>query len=106
MSRKAVASRKTGAENWDAIYPGRTQTIAIGASSVQASLAMAAGTTCVQLCATVACFVAVGSNPTAASTTSMYIPANFPVLMAVNPNDKIAAIQSTGPGSLYITEGA
>lgn len=87
------------------ITPGVSQVLAIGSSSA-ASNAVGSNTTAVQLIATVACFISVGASPTAVANTSMYVPANIPIYIGVGPGQKIAAIQSTGAGSLYITEAA
>lgn len=100
-----AASTNSRGQSFDAIYPGTSQVVAVGAASVQ-STAMGAKTTVVQLVSTVACFVKFAANPTAAANTSSYLPPNVPVNYAVNPGDKIAAIQAVGAGSLYITEGA
>jgi len=69
--------------------------VAIGASSAQSS-ALNASTTLVVLTADAVCSVAVGANPTAA-TTSRRIPANVAVEIAVPANSgfKIAAIANT-----------
>lgn len=89
----------------NAIVPGVSQSLAIGASSAQ-STAVASATAVVQLIATVACFVKSGSSPTAVANTSTYLPANVPIMLGVNGGDKIAVIQASGAGVLYITEGA
>lgn len=87
----------------EAVTPGVSQVIALSGSSTQAGAAVGSQTQVVRLVATVACWVKSSANPTATNDgTSMYVPANVPVLMGVNPNEKIAAIGTTG--SLYITE--
>lgn len=105
MSKKAHALNVPHQTTFEAMYIGASQAITIGASSAQSS-ATQGGTTCVQLCSTVACFVAIGPNPTAAANTSCYLPANSPIKMACNPGDKVAVIQASAGGTLYMTEGA
>jgi len=87
------------------IYPGTSQSVAIGGSSTQSS-AVADTTTAVLLTATVACFIAVGASPTAVANTSMYLPANVPTYVGIAGGQKVAVIQASGGGTLYMTEGA
>lgn len=58
----------------------------------------------VRLVATTDCHVAVGTNPTA-TTSSMLLPAGVPEYFALLPDQRIAAIKASGAaaGSLYIT---
>lgn len=106
MSKKVTSITPPHAQCFEqAIYPGTSQSIAIGAASV-AGAAVGASTTLLQLCATIACFVAIGPTPTAAAGTSLYVPANVPVLVGCNPGDKVAVIQATAAGTLYVTEAA
>lgn len=85
----------------NAIHPGVSQSVSIGGTSTKSNLLQAA-TEVVQLVATVACFVQCGANPTAVVNTSMYIPANVPVLVGVTPGGYVAVIGTSG--TLYITE--
>lgn len=89
----------------NAIIPGVSQKVVVGASSLQ-SAKLGNSTQVIQVLATVACFIASGTNPTAVADTSMYIPANVPTLVGVSGASKVAVIQSAGGGFLYITEGA
>jgi hypothetical protein len=79
------------------------QTVAIGAASAQSS-AMNRHSGVVRLVATVTCFVEIGTNPTAAAATGMYLPAGVPEYFTVPQQGKVAVIQAVGAGSLYITE--
>ena len=85
------------------LRPNTSQMVAIGAASVQ-SAAVAATTEIVRLVATVDCFVAFGTNPTAVANTSMRLVAGLPELFRINSSAKVAVIQASGGGSLYITE--
>ena len=74
--------------------------VAIGGTSAQ-SAALAAGGYI--LTPTSDCHIAVGSNPTAIATgASKYCPADQDLAIAVGANEKIAVIQDTGAGFLYV----
>lgn len=107
-----------------AARPALSQTVAIGAASTQ-SAAFGTGmigsynadgtpittpnqTQHVRLVATSACWVAFGSNPTAAASTSpsIYLPAGTPEYFWVVAGEKIAVIQDSSAGSLNIGECA
>ena len=47
--------------------------------------------------------IAIGSAPTA-TTDDRPVTAKVDVLVALQPNDKVSAIQQSGPGDLYVTE--
>ena len=75
-----------------AMPPAASQDVAIGAESAQSD-ALNAATALVRLCADTACYVALGSDPTAAAE-AWYLPADVPEYVAV-PRDgtrKIAVI--------------
>lgn len=70
------------------------QTIAISGSSQQTTAITA---TEVDITADTACFVAVGTNPTAALNTSYRIPATqVPIRLGITSGDKIAVIGTSG----------
>lgn len=50
----------------------------------------------VDLCVDTACWVEIGSNPTAALNTSYYLPANTVVRFPITSGNKIAVIGTTG----------
>jgi hypothetical protein len=85
---------------------GTTQSIAIGASSVQ-SAATALDTDLVRIVCTSDCNVAIGANPTASATTSAFLPAGIVEYVEITGGQKVAVIQKTGgsAGTLFITEG-
>jgi|SRR4051812_3102165 hypothetical protein len=106
MSSKAI-STGTGTSplnGFDALYPGTSQALAVAGTSAQ-SAAVGGNTTIVRIYATQDCWVALGPNPTAAANTSMFLAAGAPEYLAINPGEKIAAIQASAAGSLYISEG-
>lgn len=104
--------------------PALSQTIAIGAGSIQSapfSMAVAPGgsytltgspmtspnqTMHVRLVATSDCWIAFGANPTAVAsgTASVLLPAGVPEYFWVYPGERVAAIQSSAGGSLNIAE--
>lgn len=81
---------------------GTARTVAIGATSAQ-SAALTADA--VRLVSTVDCFIAIGSDPTAANT-SHFFPAYSAEIIDAGAGNKIAAIQSASSGTLYISEVA
>ncbi len=101
-STKALGNQH---ESFEAIVPGASQALAFTNVSAQ-SVAVGANTTLVRLFATEDCFIAIGSNPTAAANSSMFIPSGISEYIGIAKGDKIAAIYSTTNGTLYITEGA
>lgn len=57
----------------------------------------------VRLVSTVACFVEIGASAVAAADTSMYLAPNVPEYFHVPLGARVAVIQSSGAGFLYIT---
>lgn len=88
-----------------ALVPGTTQTVAIGAASTQ-STAVGASTKFVRLVGTVDCHVQLGADPTASQTTSLYLPAGVVEYLPITGGWKVATIQRSGgsTGSLFVTE--
>lgn len=79
---------------------GKSQAVVFTGTSAQ-SAAIDADSICVQ--ATSACFVEIGANPTATVNTSHYIGANQPTYLQMTPGFKIAAVQLSAGGTLYVT---
>lgn len=61
-------------------------------------------TTHIRLISTTNCWVVFGANPTATSTTGMYLPALSPEYFWVVRGEKVAVIQDTAGGTLNISE--
>lgn len=59
----------------------------------------------VRLVATADVFVAIGADPTA-TTSSAYLPAGVVEYVAVRPGQKVAALQASAAGTLYVTQTA
>ena len=82
------------------------QEVTVGAASAQSSVIGTAGQTpnrVVRLCATTACRIAVGTNPTATATGTL-LPANVAEFTELTPGERIAVIQESAAGKLSITE--
>jgi len=78
---------------------GSVVTVASGASSASSA---ALSHDLVEVTATLDCYIAIGSAPTASATT-MYLPASLPRLFHIlNGTDKIAAIKKSSDGVVHI----
>jgi len=88
--------------NLPAIFPGASQRVAVGAASVQSTV-LGPQTGLVRVCASTDCNIAFGINPVA-TATSLYLPAGAIEYFGVNPGEKIAVIQVSTGGFLFITE--
>lgn len=94
-----------------AIIPGVSQAVSFAGTSVQSATFQTKNefgkpTSWLRLYATADCFIKRGgSSPTAAANTSMILPAGLVDYYELLPGDtKIAVIQSSAVGTLYITE--
>lgn len=86
------------------IRPGNSQKIAFTGTSQQSS-AFGVDVSIVQIFATEDCYIKIGADPTANTTTSSFVPSGFILYYNAVPGEKIAVIRSTANGTLYITEG-
>lgn len=80
---------------------GTAQTVAYDAS-VQ-STAVGLNTTVIRVVSTTDCHVAIGTNPTA-TTSSTFLPVYSVEYFKIAPGSKIAAIKNATAGTLYVTE--
>lgn len=86
---------------------GNTAGQSISVSTSSAASTNAIGDTTAYVYSTVECFIVKGAAPTATVAAGLPVPANVPMRVAgLKPTDKIAAIASTGSGTLYIRPGA
>lgn len=85
---------------------GTTQVVNFGLSSVATNNAMSKNTIIVRLVATTACFVRISTGTPTATTSDLFLPAGVPEYFAVNGWEtvKVAALQASASGSLYVTE--
>jgi hypothetical protein len=91
------------ADGFQAIQPGASQVVAYTGTAAN-STAMAASI--VRLYATTDCFVKISQAGTAATASDMILPATSVEYFVCHGGDIISVIQSSGAGSLYITQGA
>lgn len=84
-------------------YPSTTQSVATGAASAAITNPVGDHIQVVRLVATAACHVAFGDAP-AATASDMYLPADEPEYFTIHPGQKVAAIQDSAAGVLYVTE--
>jgi len=90
-------------ETIQALAPGTTQTVSTASSSAATSNAFASGTTVVRIIATEDCNIVFAASPTA-TTSSTFLPANQVEYFKVTAGDKVAAIQNSASGTVYVTE--
>ena len=84
---------------------GATQVLTVGLSSV-ASSALSKNTIIVRLVSTADCFVKISTGNPTATAGDLFMPAGIPEYFAVNGWEtvKVATLQSSAGGSLYVTE--
>ena len=85
-----------------AICPGTAAVVAIGPASTQS---VAINSQIVRLLATADCHVVFGEDP-AATGNDTPLPANLPEYFVFVPGHKVAVIQDSATGVLYITPAA
>lgn len=83
---------------------GITERVTVGAASAQTAVVFAPETTVIRLQADTDCFVLTGASPTAAAATSMPLVAGQETFLRVLPTDKVAVIQKTAAGFLWVTQ--
>jgi hypothetical protein len=89
-----------------ALLPSTTQTVAISGTSAATANALSKNTVVIRVLATTACFINIGTETPTATTANTPIAANIPEYFRVNGYEtlKVAGIQATAAGSLYVTE--
>lgn len=89
-----------------ALAPSTTQTVTISGTSAATANALSKETVVIRVLATTACFINIGTDTPTATTANTPISANIPEYFRVNGNQtiKVAGIQLSAGGSLYITE--
>lgn len=103
MAQTTKSGMAASAANLPACQPvsSTSQVRTISGSSAQSA---AITGTLVRVCSDVPCFIDFGTNPTAvADGTDMFLPALTPEYFVINSGDKVAAIQISSAGNLYIT---
>jgi hypothetical protein len=94
-------------EMFQVISPGVSQVLTVNSSSVQSALPQS-GVSIVRLFSTVDAWIAFGASPTAVAegASSLFLPGGIVEYFQISSTEKIAVIQSSTAGKLYITEGA
>lgn len=83
--------------------PQRSKSIALAYTSTSGSSAVIADCDAVCLQATTDCFIDIGSSPVATVNTSHFLGAYQPTYLRCQPGYKVAAIQLSAAGTLYIS---
>jgi len=84
---------------------GVTQTVTVSGTSAATSSALDAQCRVVQLVSTENCYILPGAGtPTATATNGMFILKDWPHYINVSGGEKIAAIQVSTGGTLYVSE--
>lgn len=79
------------------------EAVSVSGSSAQSAVFPATGPTKgVRLVSTTNCFVEIGANPTAAANTSTYLPAGVVEYFACAAGHRVAVIQASASGTLYV----
>lgn len=99
MSTEAYSDK----QGFQAIFPGTNQTIVTSGSSQQSS-AFASLTSIIRVYCTQDCYLAFGTDPTA-SSSSLFLPSGTIEYFGVYGGTKVAVLQVSASGNLYITEG-
>lgn len=88
---------------------GYVTEVIIASGTSQQSAVMPEGTIAVRLVATEPQYIEIGVDPVAVapvdstSTGSLYLPAGIAEFFAIAPNEKVAVLQGTAAGNLFIT---
>jgi hypothetical protein len=82
---------------------GTHQSIAYTGTAGTIANAITVGSYKVRVCSTSACYVVIGSSPTA-TAAGMYLPADTVEYFTCSPGEKVSAIQLSAAGTLHVTE--
>jgi hypothetical protein len=88
---------------WGAGRIGTHQSVAYTGTAGTVANTITAGVQKVRVCATSACYIAIGVSPTA-TTAGIYMPADTVEYFTVAAGEKVSAIQSSAGGILHVTE--
>ena len=83
--------------------PHTVQKVAYTGTAGTITNPVGAGVSAVRLVVSSNAFVAFGTSPTA-TTSHMYMSAGVPEYFAIQPGEKVSAIQDAAGGTLYVTE--
>lgn len=88
---------------WGAGRIGTHQSVAYTGTAGTVANTITAGVQKVRVCATSACYIAIGVSPTA-TTAGVYMPADAVEYFTVAGGEKVSAIQLSAGGTLHVTE--
>ena len=83
---------------------GVTQSITTSGTSAAMSSAIAASTYAVLITASADAYVTFGSAPTATAANGVMLAADWPTYFRISPGEKVAALQVSGAGTVYVSE--
>ena len=83
---------------------GATQSITTSGTSAATSNAVGAQVNDVLITATEDAFIVFGAAPVATATNGIFITKNYPHYFAIHGGEKVAAIQATTGGTVYVSE--
>ena len=88
------------------LAPGTTQTVTISGISAATTNILDRNTVVIRVLATTSCFINIGTGTPTANTANMPIVANTPEYFRVDaaPGIRVAGVQMSSGGSLYVTE--
>jgi len=92
-----------GTQYWGAGRIGTHQSIAYTGTAGTVANVISAGVYKVRVCASSACYIAIGVAPTA-TTAGIYMPADTVEYFTCSPGEKVSAIQHSAGGTLHVTE--
>ena len=89
-----------------ALAPSTTQTVTISGTSAATANALSKNTVVIRVLATTACFINIGTGTPTATAANTPLAAGVPEYFRVNGYEtiKVAGIQLSAGGSLYVTE--
>lgn len=102
MSMLAKADTDFAHQGFQTIIPAASQKLTTSASSQQ--LSFAAATTCLRIQCDQDVYIARGTNPTANTTTSMFLKGQTVEFIGILLGEKLAVIEASTPGTFWVTE--
>lgn len=93
-----------GSTNIQTTYrPGTHQKVAYTGTAGVTTNGVSAQIKTIRVVLTTAGYIKIGAAPTA-TTSDVYMPANWPEYFTVSPGQKVSAIQDAAGGNLHVTE--
>jgi hypothetical protein len=83
---------------------GATQTITSSGTSAATSSAVGAQTYAVSIAATEDVYITFAAAPTATATNGVFHKKDWPTTYRISPGEKVAAIQVSTGGTVYVSE--